>query len=128
MLICNLSLEIGIAFNDDLQLEVADPSALTDALRDNARGVIHLFSASSGIASQITGLISPFTESEGIIDQVRESTNDQISMIDDRISSLEAQLSKKETYYRNRLASMQQALNMALQNQALFNSISEILG
>lgn len=111
--------EIGITFDDDLQISLSDVSALTEELADDPQAVEDLFNSTYGVAAQLESLLEPFVESYGIIDDTKDIINDQVEDIEDRIDRMEEHLVRKEQQFRDQFASMQQALYLVLQQQSM---------
>ena len=116
--------EIGITFNNDLNLEISDTTLLREYLTSSPNKVSNLFQDTNGIATRIYDSMDVYTESyDGLIDQRKEILEDQISEIDTRIDRFNERLDIKEAQYRTQLTSLQALYIQVVQQQAMMNSI-----
>lgn len=115
--------QIGITFDDDMNLAVSNSGTLNEYLRDNPQAVADLFQLSDGVAQRIYNLLNPLTQTGGTIEEQREVLQDQVEDINDRIERFEAMLQRREEQIREELASLQQALVAAVQQQYFIQSM-----
>ena len=119
--------DIGITFDASLHASITDASAFSDWLEDDPDAVADLFNSTNGLATQIVGILEPFTESYGIIDDRKQAYQDQITDIDDRIKRLEERLERKESYYRTQFTNLQAALNALTFQQSIISNLTNML-
>jgi flagellar hook-associated protein 2 len=116
--------QIGITFNNDLNLEISDSTVLREFLTSSPGKVSHLFQDTNGIATRIYDSMDVYTETyDGLIDQRKEILADQILGIDKRIDRFNERMEIKEAQYRSQLTGLQALYIQVIQQQALMNSI-----
>ncbi len=96
--------EIGISLNDSLQAVVSDSAALDAALTDDFENVSSLFDQ---IASDLIDQITPFTESDGIVDSTKDNIQDRIEAADDRIDSMNKTLARRRKLLEKQYGALQ---------------------
>ena len=114
--------EIGITFDDDLQVSLSDTALLASELSEDSEAVELLFNSTNGVAARIEALLEPFTETNGIIDDIKDSSSDRIERIDTQIERLEERISRKEISFRRKFSQAQQSLNLILRQQSIVQS------
>ena len=112
---------IGIETDDKGLLSIADLDKFTEALEANTTNVSDLFRASDGVAVELEDYINNFVKTGGMIDSSKENIDSQVTYLDDRISSMDDWLLKKEIQLRDEFARLQQAMAQ-IGNQQLFFS------
>jgi len=115
--------QIGITFDENLSIEISDPSQLEEYLTTDPRAVSTIFNATDGIATSVYELLEPYIETDGIIDDRTESIADHVETIDQSIDRMEDRLEIREEHYRTQLQTMQSLLYQVVQQQNLMNSI-----
>ena len=119
--------EIGITFDSALTASISDSSLLTEWLNDNPQAVEDLFNSQNGIATRMSELLEPYTESYGIMDEQQELITEQKDRIDTRIERLNEQLAQKEAYYRRQFTAMQETLNQIVEQQSMLSQFNNSL-
>ncbi|MBM4055253.1 MAG: hypothetical protein FJ264_11425 [Planctomycetes bacterium] len=108
--------EIGITVDSNLKVSLSDTAAFESAIKSNSKAVENLFNATNGVAKKIESLLKPFVESTSsakgsLIDETKETLNDQITSINSRIKSMETRMGIRENQYRQQFFKMQEILN-----------------
>jgi len=122
-------LDLGIDVADDnYTLELADSSALTDALNNNFDSVTALLEYT---LSRMDDRLSLYTEdSDSIIASTQDGLDNQMESIRDRKTSAQTYLTKMQEMYRQQYYQMQaQLLTMQAEYQntmAMFNNSSSL--
>lgn len=105
--------DIGLEINKDGQLEISTftyentgsgQERLNKALENNSSELGELFASTGGIASQLTAMISGYTDSDGVLTQRENSLTEQVSDIDDEYETLEARLRSYEETLRKQFS------------------------
>jgi flagellar hook-associated protein 2 len=96
-------------------------------LTDNPQAVANLFNSENGVASRLVELIKPYVESYGIIDDRKQSVEDQITAADKRIERFEKRLELKEASYRLQFTTLQGMLNQITNQQSILSSLTSSL-
>lgn len=113
----NSIFEIGLNVNQDGTLFIEDQNALDEALENNASDVNEIFASSDGIANRLQSVIDTFISgSNSIINTFQNSIDDQIDLLNDRISSQEAFLERRREQLSEQFEQLQQVAIQA-QNQ-----------
>ncbi len=120
--------EIGITFNDDMDIVISDLETFDEVLTNNPQAVEDLFNSSSGIAVRIKDLLEPFTEDSGIIEDKQDIITEHIEDIDERIERFEERMTRRESQLRSQFASMQQALYLVVEQQSLMQAVLASIG
>ncbi len=114
---------IGIEFDEDMNLTIADSDLLEDFLVNDSQAVQNLFNSTDGIATRVAELIDPYLETDGIIDVSKEGIESQIESIDNNIERQEERLERLQEYYIEKYAALQNTYNAVIQQQSLMDSI-----
>lgn len=105
--------DIGISFNKEGRLEISTIATgslqsgadkLSDAISNNLNGVGELFASSDGIVSQLTTLIDNYNGGDGTLTKRQTALNENISVIEDEYTALEARLRSYEDTLRKRFS------------------------
>ncbi|MCL4540704.1 MAG: flagellar filament capping protein FliD, partial [Bacteroidetes bacterium] len=80
---------IGIKLNNDGTLSISDQSTLNSALQSNPGAVVALFNSSSGVATQLNTLLQEFTNPGGVMDQMVNGAQDQVTQLNNMINSMQ---------------------------------------
>lgn len=96
--------EIGVTLDDNLQATVSDSATLDTALTDDFQNVASLFDQ---ITSDLITQISPYTQSDGIIDDTTDSIQNRIESVDDRIDSMNATLTRRQKLLKKQYGALQ---------------------
>ncbi|MCL4510994.1 MAG: flagellar filament capping protein FliD [Bacteroidetes bacterium] len=114
---------IGITLNKDGTLTISNQSTLTSTLNSNPTAVSDLFSSSNGVAVQLNTLVSSFSNPGGVMDQKINGAQDQISMMNDQISSMQASINLQAEAMRQQFTAYQSMLIQLTQTQSTMNNI-----
>ena len=121
--------EIGITFDDNLEITVSDADELSDALADNPDAVEAIFNDSDdGIATRIESLLEPYVENSGMIDDTMDSIDSQIERIQDRIEYLNDRLDKRREQLEEKFNSMFESLVMLRQQYSTIQMFQTMYG
>lgn len=104
--------DIGIDFQQDGTMEIADMDKLKDALKTKPSQVGDLFSADTdGIATVLNQTIEAYiTGTDSIFSGIEESFDRKIDRLDDRIADENDFLARKEEQLRDEFARLNQAI------------------
>ncbi|MCF6149824.1 MAG: flagellar filament capping protein FliD [Candidatus Kuenenia sp.] len=129
--------EIGITVDSNLKVSLSDTATFESAIQSNSKAVENLFNSANGVANKIESLLEPFVESTSsttgsLIDETKDTLNDQITSLNNRIKSMETRMEIKENQYRQQFFKMQELLNnLVLQGSQitmLTNSALNMMG
>lgn len=121
--------DIGITFNDSLEISVSDSSKLSDALADNPDAVETIFNDSDdGIGTRIESLLEPYVENYGIIDDTMDSIGSQVDRIQARIEDLNDRLAQREEQLNSKFNSMLESLAMLRQQNSTIQAFQSMMG
>ncbi len=121
----NLS-EIGVDLDDNLNFELKDSSALTDALDDNFQGVEDLLNY---VLGDIESSLTPYVDGNtSILSTSSDGIDERIESIDDQIDSYESRLTRREEALRRQYYGLQSQLitlqyNFQTTQAAMFGSL-----
>jgi len=96
--------EIGITLDDNLQAAISDSSALDTALSNDFQSVASLFDQ---VTSDLITLITPYTQTGGIIDDTTDNIADRITQVNDRIDSMNARLERRRKVLEKQYGALQ---------------------
>lgn len=114
---------IGITLNNDGTISISDQSKLNSALTSNPAGVIALFNSSSGVAVQLNNLVSQYTNPGGVMDQMINGAQDQVTSMNNMINSMQDSINIQADAMRQQYSSYEQTLIQLNQTQSNLNSI-----
>lgn len=114
---------LGITFDPETGLTVADESKLTKAITDNGSDVANLFYGSDGIATTLYKTTDSFLGSTGVIANVRNAYDKNIKYLSDKITSIQTRIDKNSDTLRNKYLTMQQQYATMINNQNTLNSL-----
>jgi flagellar hook-associated protein 2 len=107
---------------------VLDETKLTAALDSDFTSVKNLLgsgTAPNGLAQRFDGLIDPFTQTGGTLDERIKSADSEIARIRDQLTLLDKRLAKKEQLLRMQFEKMEEALSRSqAQGSWLFSQLS----
>ncbi len=113
--------DIGIEFNTNGTMSVADEDKLAEALSENSDNVIQLFSAGDGIAASLQQRIGNHIGNGKVFDSIGDSIDRKISRLDDRIEREDEYLVQREEQLRQEFNQLWQIIN---KGQQQFNNIA----
>ncbi len=116
--------EIGITFDTTNGLSISDSGKLDEALSDDLEGVEALFNSDDGIANRLYNLSDKYVGTNGMIDQLTASYNNNIESLNDKIESIQSSIDKSSEVLRSRYQSMQLQYLDLLSVSSYFSSSS----
>lgn len=114
---------IGITLNNDGTLSISDQSKLTDALTSNPSAVEDLFNSSSGVAVQLNTLMQEFTDPGGVMDQEINGAQDQVTQMNNMITSMQQSINIQADAMRQQYTSYESLLIQLNQTESNLNNI-----
>ena len=115
---------IGIDFNTDGQLEIAEMSDLTDFLEDNPNEVALLFNDSEdGVANKLSDYIDQILGNDGSYESQIQSLKDENKDLQTQIERMEVRLVAEEERMTSAFVAMEEAQAKIKQQGSLLNSI-----
>ena len=115
--------EIGISFDDSLQLTISDSSALSAALSNNRSGVAELFDKVFSESEGLLRRVNQFTGSTGIMSRALTRMDSESKDLTSRMKDLTSRLTDQEAMLTSRYSKMLQQLALM---QAEATSISSL--
>jgi len=115
--------EVGIKFDPATGLSISDSSKLETALEENADQVADLFNSTNGIATTLYDTVENYLGVDGVISNLTESYDNNVSYYNKRIESGYKSLEKSADILRSRYEGLQIQL-MTLLNAS--NSLSSM--
>lgn len=117
-------MDIGISMDPvTMQMQVSDSTVLDSALSQDAAGVAELFSA---VMTRVSSTLAPLVSSSGITQFSIGAIDDQKEVLNQRISSLEELMPRKEATYRGQYAAMLSQINELGLVQASLGSLNQL--
>ncbi len=113
--------KIGIEFETDGTLKVADKDKFEDALADNAEDVEKLFNSDEGIAKKVDDFLDRYTRTGGVIDDSGKGIGRKITNIEKRIKSYEGRLSIRAGNLRRQFSDIQRTLSKLNSQQTMIS-------
>jgi len=118
----NLLTQIGISFDTSNGLSISDSSLLEKKIEEDISQVENLFNSEDGIANKLYNLINPYLGPEGYLTLRKNSFEDNITNIDDRITSIELRIEKSADVLRKRYEQLQMQLASLMSVSSYFSS------
>jgi flagellar hook-associated protein 2 len=116
--------QVGIEADDNGELSISDEDELDEFLNENVQKVADLFNSENGVAAKVYDLLTPFTNTGGIIDDNTKILDSRVSGINTRIDNWDLRLSFLEQNYRDQFTKLQQAFVTLSNQQSLIKMIS----
>ena len=113
--------QIGISFDYQTGLKIADSDLLETKLKENVGEVESLFNSTNGIANTLYDKINPYLGADGYIATAKSSLDSTLSYLNDRIDSAEKRIEKSAGVLRNRYQQLQSQLANLYQSQSIFS-------
>lgn len=114
--------DIGITTDREGHLTITDGVALDAALEGNLEGVIGLFQAEDGVAQRLEGLLDRYASTKGILGERESTARSQMRRIDRQIASIEDKIERRQETLLNRLAALQEGLNVLTGQSSFLNA------
>ncbi len=118
--------DIGITQASDGTLSL-NTGTLDQALASNPTAVAALFNASNGIANQVNTVLTPFTQTNGIMAAETNNVNAQIASLNTTIKQMNAAAAVKETQYVNEYSQLQALQSKTTEQQSYMQTILSML-
>jgi flagellar hook-associated protein 2 len=99
---------IGSASNGTLQV---NSTTLASALANNLQGVAQLFTATGGLGSLLTGLVQPMSQPGGIIAQVQNDLQQEMTQLQNEQSQLQQQLTQEQNLLEQEFNNMETVIS-----------------
>jgi len=116
--------QIGITPGADGTLSISDASKFNAAMAADPTEISDLFNSSGGVAVQMNNLLKPFvTPTTGRMDSMSKTATSEVSSLDDRIKTINAQIANQTTQYQNELVRLQAEYEDMLATQSEMASI-----
>ncbi len=112
--------EIGIEFNSQTGLKIADNADLEAALSNNPKQVSELFGSTNGVATKLYDIVNKYNGADGIITDMTASYDKSVSYYTDKITFKGTQIDKSADLLRNQYERMQTQLSALYNMQSQF--------
>lgn len=101
-------IQIGITPGADGTLSISDTSKFNAAMAADPTEITDLFNSSDGMAVQLNTLLKPFvTPTTGRLASMSSTDTSEVSSLNDRIKTINAQITNQTTQYQNELVLLQ---------------------
>jgi flagellar hook-associated protein 2 len=118
--------DVGITQASDGTLSL-DTDTLDQALSSSPSAVAALFNSTNGIANQVNTVLTPFTQTDGIMAAETSNTNTQIASLNAIIKQMNAAAAVKETQYVNEYSQLQALQSKTAEQQSYMQTILEMM-
>jgi flagellar hook-associated protein 2 len=118
--------DVGISQNADGTLSI-NAGALDQALASNPSAVAALFNSADGIANQVNAVLTPFTQTGGIMDTEKSNTNNQISTLNNIINQMNDAANVKENQFINEYAQLQALESSIAEENSYMQTVLSLL-
>ncbi len=110
--------EIGIDVNNDGSLRLSDSDVLIQAIETDPEDVRTLFAGNDGIATRLSSRVADYLGFNGFIQTREDSLESRIRTVDNRITSFDESLARREEQLRGEFARLQEAITLFEGQQA----------
>jgi flagellar hook-associated protein 2 len=114
---------LGLTIAADGKLSIGSEATLRAAFGKNPAAVTTLFSATDGIATTLAAFVGTYVRTDGQLALAQTQIGLRMSGLDDRISTKNAALAKRQTQLEQQLAKQQALVQQLAQQSAQINSI-----
>jgi flagellar hook-associated protein 2 len=114
--------DVGITQASDGTLSL-DTGTLDQMLSSSPTAVAALFNSTNGIANQVNTVLTPFTQTKGIMAAETTNTNNQITSLNATIKQMNAAAAVKESQYVNEYAQLQALQSKTSEQSSYMQSI-----
>jgi len=121
----NMLSSIGIEADKEGKLSLKDVDKFRRALESKTTNVSDLFNSEDGVSTRLQAYLERFVKTNGAIDNSKKSIDNQVKNLQDRIKYMNELLTKKEKYYFEEFAKLQEAMYILQNQQAFFNAFSQ---
>lgn len=112
--------KLGITFSTDEGLKVSDAARLEKSIKDKPEQVEAVFNSTNGIATTLYDRIDPYVNADGYLYKARNSFDQTITYLDDKIKSTQERIDKSTSDLRLRYLKTMAQTNALLSNKSLF--------
>ncbi len=112
--------QIGITFKPLSGLSISDSTLLEQKILENTSQVETLFNSDSGIAASLYGKLNQYTGAEGFLTSSKNSLDNNILIINDRIDAAHKRINKSAEVLRKQYEVLQMQLASLLSVQNMF--------
>jgi flagellar hook-associated protein 2 len=118
--------DVGITQASDGTLSL-DTGTLDQMLSSSPTAVAALFNSTNGIANQVNTVLTPFTQTKGIMAAETNNTNNQITSLNATIKQMNAAAAVKESQYVNEYSQLQALQSKTAEEQSYMQTILTML-
>jgi flagellar hook-associated protein 2 len=115
---------IGITFDPTSGLTFADETKFSQAISEKPNAVASIFNSSSGIATSLYSNVNSYLGSTGVIASVKNSYDNNIKYLTDKIASVQARIDKSSEVLRKKYNEMQNQYAALINSQNMLNSLA----
>ncbi len=116
--------DIGITFDSTKGLSLSNSSKLEDAINNKPQEVAALFNSDNGVATSLYNTIDDYVGSDGTITKLVNSIDNNVSYLNDRITSIRGRIDKSAESLREQYHKLQEQMAQMLYAQQYFNQVS----
>ncbi len=121
----NYLTQIGISFDPTNGLSVSNSTELQQAIANNPSQVEAMFNSTNGIANSLSKFISPYLGAGGYLALTQNSYNNNISYLNNRITSAQTTINTEANNLTNQYQQMQAQLVTLTNMQSYFSSTGQ---
>jgi flagellar hook-associated protein 2 len=118
--------DIGITQASDGTLSI-DTGTFDQALSSNPAAVAALFNSTNGFANQVNAVLTPFTQTSGIMTAEKNNVTSQVSTLNTTIKQMEAAANETETQYVNEYSALQAYQSTATEQQSYMSTVLSLI-
>jgi len=107
---------IGATIKRDGTISITDSELFKEKAEEDPKFISDLFNSENGLAKRFDDYLLNFTQTGGIIDQSKNTTDEKIKNVTDRVTRYEARLEVQLETYRRQFAQLQELMS-GLQSQ-----------
>ncbi|MHB9012698.1 MAG: flagellar filament capping protein FliD [Ignavibacteriaceae bacterium] len=121
----NYLTQIGISFDPTNGLSVSNSTELQQAIANNPSQVEAMFNSTNGIANSLSKFVSPYLGAGGYLALTQNSYNNNISYLNNRITSAQTTINTEANNLTNQYQQMQAQLVTLTNMQSYYNSTGQ---
>ncbi|MHB8578577.1 MAG: flagellar filament capping protein FliD [Ignavibacteriaceae bacterium] len=121
----NYLTQIGISFDPTNGLSVSNSTELQQAIANNSSQVEAMFNSTNGIANSLSKFISPYLGAGGYLALTQNSYNNNISYLNDRITSAQTTINTAANNLTTQYEQMQAQLTTLTNMQSYYTSTGQ---
>ncbi|HPN36867.1 MAG TPA: flagellar filament capping protein FliD, partial [Melioribacteraceae bacterium] len=115
---------LGITFDPTSGLTFADETKFTQAISEKQDAVASIFNSSEGIATKLYSTVNNYLGSTGVIANVKNSYDNNIKYLTDKITSVQSRIDKSSENLRKKYQEMQNQYAALINSQNMLSSLS----